>query len=642
MKFLNRAIIQFCFLMTLCVNQLEAAVTLPKIFSNNMMLQRDRAVKVWGWADKGESVTVTFNGQKIKTKAGSNGQWMVSLIPMVFGGPYDMNVAGKSRSVTLTNILIGDIWICSGQSNMEWILKNTNNAEKEIAESNYPKIRLFTVAKETGFKARTDLSGTWMECNAGTSGDFSAVAYFFARKLLGELNVPVGLINTSWGGTNIQTWMSGEVISKMDEYKNTKLPDEQSQEQIKKNRDAYLFALKHDKGKIEKWYDPSRTGAGWKKIKLPQEWSDTEIGNTDGIVWFKKEFELPASSDPKKIILSLGPIDDADVTYLNGTLVDSTNMWNKDRLYSLSKNILKPGKNILIIKVTDTGGGGGLFGKPEQLYVQVDDQKISLAGDWEYKVSVLTSDFGLMNSGPNAYPTLLYNAMIAPLTSFGIKGAIWYQGEANTFEANRYRKLFAEMIRDWRSKWGYDFPFFWVQLANFMAPDTTPAGSDWAELREAQQMTLSLPSTGQAVIIDIGEEKDIHPRNKQDVGYRLALAALKVAYGKDIVFSGPVYQSMKVDGNKIILTFSSTGSGLNLKDIYGYAKGFAIAGEDQKFVWAQGYVEGNTVIVFNKDISHPVAVRYAWGNNPNDANLYNKEGLPASPFRTDTWKGITQ
>jgi len=406
--------------------------------------------------------------------------------------------------------------------------------------------------------------------------------------------------------------------------------------------EKFRESLKNDKGLSEKWFDPTLAIEGWKKIQLPKIWESTEIGNADGIIWFKKEFDLPAAATGKKTVLNLGPIDDADETWVNGKLIGSTNQYNKDRVYAIDAALLKTGKNTIIVKVTDTGGGGGIYGNEEQLYLDTDGSKISLAGDWSYKTSAVTTEFGIRDTGPNSFPSQLYNAMIAPIIQYPIKGGIWYQGEANTWEAYNYRTLFADMIKDWRSKWGYEFPFFWVQLANFMKADATPTSSDWAELREAQSLTLGLPQTGQAVIIDIGEADDIHPRNKQDVGLRLALAAEKVVYGKDIVYSGPVFESMKKENGKIILSFTNTGGGLMAKDKYGYLKGFTIAGADQKFAWAKAMIEGNKVIVFSDTIADPVAVRYAWGNNPDDANFYNKEGLPASPFRTDSWKGITE
>lgn len=621
-----------------------AEVALPKIFSDNMVLQRDRVVSVWGWAAPGESITVSFNGQNVKTKADAKGNWQTALKSMVHGGPFNMTIQGKSNKINYKNVLIGDVWICSGQSNMEWTMRSTKDAEKEIAASNYPKIRLFNVLKAMSYTPKTDLAGgAWMECNPETVGDFSAVAYFFGRKVVQELDIPIGLINSSWGGTNIQTWISWDIMSQKGDYKSI---DVKSLEGMTANYEAgrqkYEAALQQDKGLSGKWYEPTASLTEWKKATIPNEFANTPVGNDDGIVWFRKDFDVPAGAETKAATLYLGPVDDIDNTYLNGQQVGSAGFWNADRVYTINPGVLKPGKNTLVVKVTDSGGGGGLYGKPEQVYLELGGQRISLAGEWLFRPSVLMSTFGIKEVGPNAFPSQLFNAMIAPITRYGIKGGLWYQGESNTYQAYTYRTLFADLITNWRNKWGYEFPFFWVQLANFQATVAQPAESDWAELRESQSKTLALPQTGQAVIIDIGEAFDIHPRNKQDVGLRLALAALKVAYGKDLVYSGPVYQSMKTEGNKIVLSFTNTGSGLMTKDKYGYVKGFTIAGADKKFVWARAEIQGNTVIVYSESVSSPVAVRYAWASNPDDASLYNKEWLPASPFRTDAWPAITE
>jgi len=620
-----------------------AGIKLPEIFTDHMVLQRDGPVKIWGDAGKNETITIDFNGQKAKTKANKNGQWMIELKAMQYGGPYNMQISSKSESITLKNVLIGDVWLCSGQSNMEWVLKNTRNAEQEIAAADYPNIRLFTVTKAMALKPQTALAGgEWMECDPKNVANFSAVAYFFARKLQKDLNIPVGLINSSWGGTNVQTWTSWDIMGKKEAYKNTDLIKyEKLTTEAEKRKQDFLAALQLDRGSTERWFENNDT-EGWKKIKLPNTWEGTEIGTVDGIIWFKREIEIPASFDGKPVTISLGPVDDMDSTYINGKLVGTGNNPTSNRVYQVPAGILKNGKNRIVIKVTDTGKRGGLHGEAALMFVEAAGQKISLAGEWNYKSSVISTNYGLIEVGPNGFPSKLYNAMIAPIIQYRIKGAIWYQGESNAGEAYKYRTSFPEMINDWRAKWGYEFPFLWVQLANFMQADSLPAQSEWAELREAQHQALSVPQTGEAVIIDIGEAKDIHPRNKQDVGIRLALAAEKIVYQKNIVYSGPVYQSMEVNGNTIVLHFNNTGSGLTAKDKYGYLKGFAIAGADKKFVWAKAIVKDDKIIVSNDAIANPVAVRYAWANNPDDANLYNKEGLPASPFRTDNWPGITE
>ena len=631
----------FTFSLLTIEKSITAEIRLPKIFGDGMVVQRDQPIKIWGWANNGENLTIRFNNQEVRTITDKMGKWLVTLKPMNYGGPFELKIAGKSETVIIDNILIGDVWICSGQSNMEWILKNSKDAEKEISEANYPQIRHFTVEKALSYKTKDDFTGgSWKVCNSENAGDFSAVAYFFGRKLNTELNVPIGLINISWGGTNIQTWISWDEMSQLGEYKKINLEEfeEQAQEKIR-NQEKYQLALKTDKGIIEKWFEKAIDISSWKPMNLPILWEKTELGNADGIVWFRKEIEIPSSFVGKDAMLYLGPIDDWDETYVNGILVGKETEWNKPRKYSVK---LENGKNIIVIKVTDTGGGGGLYGKPDEIFIECDGQKVSLAGEWNYKKSVLSTDYGIQDIGPNSFPSQLYNTMIAPIVNFRIKGAIWYQGESNAWQAYTYRTLFPLLIKNWRAKWDQEFPFFWVQLANFMESKELPEDSEWAELREAQNMTLKLPKTGQAVIIDIGEAADIHPKNKQDVGLRLALSALKTAYDKDVVNSGPVYESMKISENKIILNFKNSGKGLMAKnDKYGYLKGFSIAGNDRKFKWAKAYIEDEKVIVFCDEINNPIAVRYAWADNPDDANLFNEVGLPASPFRTDNWKGLT-
>jgi sialate O-acetylesterase len=622
-----------------------ATVRLPKILGDNMVLQRKKEIKIWGWAASGEKINVNFNGQSLTAKASGKGTWSVLLKAMEHGGPFELTVSGKANTITLHNILIGDVWLGSGQSNMEWIMENTTGAEAEINAANFPNIRLFTVDKDKSYTVKDDLlGGQWLECNSNNVRGFSAVAYYFGKKLNQELDVPIGLINSSWGGTRVEPWISWEKIGKEPEYKDVKLAQMENVEaDDNKKRSQYLAAMKTDKGLTEEWFKPESTVAGWKSIKLPQEWTHTEIGNTDGIVWFRKEFTLSAA-EISDATLSIGPVDDIDYTYINGVQVGTVSNYSQDRIYQISKNLLKEGRNLLVVKVVDNQGGGGLWGKPDQLFLETKSGKVSLAGDWQWKSSILTSDFGIKD-GSGGFPSFgaqLYNSMIAPFVSFPIKGVIWYQGESNAGDAYRYTKLFPMLINDWRSKWGYEFPFLWVQLANYMEAKPQPGESEWAELREAQRLTLALPKTGQAVILDIGEAGDIHPRNKKDVGIRLALNALSVEYGKSIVHSGPTYKAMETHDNQIVLTMDNAGSGLVAKGSkYGYLQGFAIAGNDKVFHWAKAYLDGNRIVVFSEAVKDPVAVRYAWADNPDDANLYNKEGLPASSFKTDAWKWVT-
>jgi sialate O-acetylesterase len=366
------------------------------------------------------------------------------------------------------------------------------------------------------------------------------------------------------------------------------------------------------------------------------------LGDMDGVVWFRKTINLSAEDAGKSATLELAMIDDNDVTYVNGAKVGATNSYNAKRNYSIPAGVLKEGKNVIAVRVEDTGGGGGVYGDSSDMKLTIGNHTLPLYGDWLFGVEAIAGDAASV--GPNSYPTLLFNAMINPLIPYTIEGAIWYQGEANAGRAYQYRKAFPLMITDWRKHWNEgDFPFYFVQLASWNADNGNSAkGSSWAELREAQNKTLSLPNTGMAVTTDIGNAVDIHPKNKQEVGKRLAAIALHNVYEKNIVYSGPVYQSMQTDGNKIILSYTNTGSGLMVKDKYGYIKGFEIAGADKQFHYAKAYINGDKVVVLNDSVNAPVAVRFGWADDAGDDNLYNKEGFPASPFRTDEWKGITE
>ena len=638
-------------LLLLLAGSLTAQVKVPTYFSNNMVLQKGMAIPVWGWATPGEKVTVTIDQSSMSATADKEGKWNVKLPAMNYGGPYQLTIQGKTN-LSFENVMIGEVWVCSGQSNMEFQLITSKNGEAEVAASNYPNIRLFTVKKTISHQQQEKLQdGEWSQCSPATSSNFSAVGYFFGRELHQKLNVAIGLINSSWGGTIAETWTSEQTIGQNPDFTNQLA-------QLKKvNLDDYAKSVENevkqrvgetstiDKGMKNGqalWAAPAYNDASWKTMELPGYIESNGLQGVDGIVWFRKEITLSADEAKQKSTLYLAKINDSDSTYVNGTLIGSTRLQaEKSRVYPINAGLLKTGKNIITVRIEDIGGMGGVYGNPATLYLQSGDHNISLVGSWKYKVGIVKFNAVL---SPNSYPTLLYNAMIHPLVPFAIKGAIWYQGESNVERAKQYRRVFPDLIKDWRAHWNQgDFPFLFVQLANLRKQDSIPVESDWAELREAQTMTLALPNTGMAVTTDVGEALDIHPKNKQTVGLRLALAGLKVAYQKDIVYTGPVYQSMNVEGNKVTLTFDQIGSGIKIKDKYGYLKGFAIAGEDHQFHWATGKITGvNTLQISSTEVQHPVAVRYAWSNNPEDANLYNSADLPASSFRTDSWKGITQ
>ncbi|MHA4810628.1 sialate O-acetylesterase [Flavitalea flava] len=638
----------------LATSVVRANLRLPRLFMDNMVIQRDQPVAIWGWADAGEHVIIQFNGQNKKVKADKKGKWLIHLDPVSAGGPFQMVISGKHDRLTFTNILVGEVWICSGQSNMEFQVQGVNGASAEIEQADFPQIRHFKVPAIIGLVPRDSLAGgDWQICSKETVGNFTAVGYFFARELYRKLHVPVGLINTTWGGTHVETWTSKGAFEKSEEFKNmiAGLPTGAEQEAAaSQKKEALLKAIGKIQGSIPpssetgQYKDPSYDDSHWAHMKLPGLWEQAGLGleDLDGIVWFRKILMVDEADAGKPAILELGKIDDSDDGYVNGIKIGSTkNRYSDNRVYTIPAGILKPGRNSIAVRVEDTGGGGGINGDPGTMKCTIAGKVHSLEGDWSFRVTEVSVS---SNIGPNSSPTLLYNGMINPLIPYSIKGVIWYQGEANAGRAYQYRKSFPLMIEDWRSRWQEgNFPFYFVQLSSWDAEQgNSSKGSGWAELREAQTMTLSLPATGMTVTTDIGDPHDIHPKNKQDVGIRLAAIALNSLYGKTMEFSGPIYQSMQTKGNTIILTFSHIGAGLAAHDKYGYLKGFEMAGTDKKFHYAKAEIRNNTVIVSCDAIDNPQAVRYGWADDAGESNFFNLEGFPASPFRTDQWKGVTE
>jgi sialate O-acetylesterase len=618
-----------------------------------MVLQQGVELPVWGWAEPGERVAVIFNKTTIRVRTGNDGKWQVKFPALNAGGPYNMIIRGKNL-IELKNILIGEVWICSGQSNMQWRVDQSNNAEEEIAAANYPKIRFFTVPRAVAQSPQDDISsGEWVECSPETVAGFSAVGYFFGRDLHQELDVPIGLINTSWGGTVAETWISPNTISTDPDFKESliKLQQLDLESYRKAKMDQIKEILGGDipkedqgmKGNEPVWAGLDFNDNSWRSIKTPMYWENQGYIDIDGIGWYRKDVQLNEEQTNANVTLHLGKVDDSDITFFNGIEIGKIEgQYDEERVYTIDKKYLRPGKNVIAVRVHDTGGNGGIWGDPENQFLAIGNEKEDISGEWKFRIS--RAEVAEVNVGPNSYPTLLFNAMINPLIPYPIKGAIWYQGESNAGRAKQYQRVFPSLINDWRNHWNLgDFPFLFVSLANYTKAPEQPGESDWAELREAQTKTLSLPNTGMALAIDIGEADDIHPGNKQDVGKRLALNAFKIAYGKDVVHSGPMYREVVFTNGKATIEFSETGSGLKVNDRYGYLKGFTLAGADRKFYWAKAeLLDDQTVVVFSEDVPNPVAVRYGWANNPDDLNLYNMEGLPANPFRTDDWPGITK
>ena len=623
-------------------------IRLPRLVSDGMVLQRDAEVKIWGWAEKHEEITLRFLDSTYKTVAGDDGAWSLLLPRMQAGGPYEM-LLSASNVVKLNNIVIGDVWVCSGQSNMELSVRRASPLYgDEIADSENPFIRQFLVPQRFNFvEPLVDFpTGSWKHANPENVLSFSAVAYFFARELYNLYRVPIGLINTSLGGSPAEAWMSEEALrlfpthfKEAQRFKDSTLIREIETQDNRRIHAWYTLLRQRDEGYKEErkpWYDPSMKTSDWTKMNIPGYWADGPLGPTNGVVWFRKEITIPALMAGKQAKLNLGRLVDADSVFLNGIFVGTTSYQYPPRRYVIPSGLLKEGKNVLVVRLINSWGRGGFV--PDKPYeIAAGDAILDLKGEWQYRLGATMEPLA-SQTFIRWKPVGLHNAMLSPLFNYRIKGVIWYQGESNANRPVEYQELFPAMIRDWRNQWKQgDFPFLFVQLPNFMQASDQPTESNWALLREAQLKTLAIPNTGMAVTIDIGEWNDIHPLNKKDVGKRLALAAQGVAYAdKNVVSSGPMFDSMRIDSNKVILSFSNIGTGLVAKG-GGELRSFALASADKKYVWAHAKTEGNTVIVWSDAVANPVAVRYAWADNPDTANLYNKEGLPASPFRTDDW-----
>jgi sialate O-acetylesterase len=646
-----RKTLRYVFIFGFCLSLTGfSQIKLPKLISDGMVLQRNAKVEIWGWAIKNESVAVHFMGSTYNTAANDSGKWNIFLSDLKAGGPYKMVIIGGD-TVTINDIMVGDVWLCSGQSNMEHTVGSFSWVYPEvIANSTNKYIRQFHVPERYDFnKAEKDFpSGSWKIANPQNVLNFSAVAYFFGKYIYEKYKVPIGLINSSLGGSPVESWLSEDALKQFPKYYNQAqmFKDSTLIKKIETSDNAranawYTELWKRDKGYHNTqhiWYDTVLNTSDWASMIVPGYWAkNTNLGLVNGVIWFRKKVEIPSSMAGKSGKLILGRIVDADSAFINGKFIGTTSYQYPRRRYDISPGILRKGENTVVVRViSNTGEGGFVPDKPYQ--IEVDSQVVSLKGEWKYKVGTE------MEPLPGQtfirwMPLGLYNAMISPLLNYKIKGNVWYQGESNADRPIEYRKLFAALIRDWRNHWNEsDFPFLFVQLPNFMQPRNQPSESNWALLRESQLDALSLPKTGMAVTIDIGEWNDIHPVDKKDVGKRLALAAEKVAYGdSNVVYSGPIYKSMNIEGNKIVLSFTNTGSGLIAKR-GGSLKYFAIAGADKHFVWANAKIDGNKVIVWSDGVPHPVAVRYAWADDPEGANLYNKQGLPASPFRTDDFE----
>jgi len=660
---------------------LFADVKLPAIISDHMVLEKTAKVPIWGKADPGEEVSVTLDGQTVKTTAGADGKWMISLnLKDSAPGPFEMTVEGKNK-LKLVDVLVGEVWVAAGQSNMEWILAATLGATGEIAGSTNPMLRQFKVQKAPSSVPAEDCIGSWVSAGPQTSGGFTAVGYYFGKALQKELNVPVGLINDNYGGTHSEAWTGSEALDTVPHLKAARERLQTALSAYPEQKKAFVESMGawiRENGREDKPVaDPSVyagmdvSSEGWTPVKIPGSVAAPGLPDA-GAVWIRKEVDVSAKGmDCLTLFL---PIDGFDSVYWNGKLLKQTTYRDfpgKGHMrcygpYTIPGSALNQGKNILAIRLYEPVAPAVFTGSPRA------DMKL-LDGEWlaraEYAFPPIDAGKTALAPQPpqnppegQNVPSFLFNGMIHPILPYAITGVVWYQGESNAGRAWQYRSAFPLLIEDWRKQWGQGpFPFYFCQLANYMDKKAEPGESAWAELREAQSMSLSVPNTGQAVLIDLGESGFIHPRNKADVGERLAKIALAGTYGKPVPFSGPVYQSMEIADGKALLKFAHTDGGLVAKplpDSYvvrsdtntsaplvrhspqSGVEGFAICGSDHKWVWADAKIDGDKVIVWSEKVPAPVAVRYAWADNPT-CNLYNGAGFPASPFRTDDFPPVT-
>lgn len=638
-----------------CTGVLQAKVVLPSVFTDNMVLQQKTDITFYGDATKNKQLTVKtgWNGKEYHTEADGQGKWSLKIPTPAAGGPYEITFS-DGKKLQLKNVMIGEVWFCSGQSNMEMPVAGWGkvmNYEQEIAEAAYPAIRLFQVKKNTSLAPLKEVESTlggWQECSSATVPEFSALAYFYARALWKELNVPIGVIDCTWGGTPAEAWTNHETLrqvmgfrEEMDKLERLGFDPNRMEQAYSEERAHWqsLFTEKDkgmENGKLC-WTAPSLSEEDWQTISLPGYWEGKGLKDFDGIIWFRRSLEIPAEWAGKPLTLRLGMIDDEDITYFNGVEIARGAGYMTPRTYTIPAKLVKAGKAVLAVRVSDFGGEGGIHGKAEDLYVEADGKRISLAGDWKYRIGLSLKGFPPAPVSPiqsSSYPTVLFNAMVKPWTAFPIKGVIWYQGEANVGRSEQYGDLFPALITDWRRQWRSNFPFYFVQLANFMESKKIQPNSEWAALREAQTKALKLDQVGMAVTIDIGLADDIHPKNKQEVGRRLALLALAGSYGKNVSSSAPVFQNYIIKGDKMELDFGQKQDGFKIKDTT--LKGFTIAGPDRVFYSAEAMVQNGKIIVSSPKVSVPLAARYGWADNP-DCNLYGENGLPVAPFRTDCW-----
>ena len=631
----------------------QAQLTTAKLFGDHLVLQRNQELPVWGWSNKKTKVTVNFNGQSVSTRVDEQGNWKVVLKPMAAGGPYTMKVSSGKEHLVYNDIMLGEVWLCSGQSNMELHLRDALGYRAEQKNAAQMPIRQFKVPNKMSLEPEKDIAnGQWTKADTNTVGEFTAVGYFFAKKLAQQLHVTVGLIYSNWGGTQVESWISKDAMISTPELSSVAKGLPTSWDAVKKRIDKQLKQSIYHNGPVVNYTaeqladQPTSYFDSWQKGNAPGswEWQGKTYGYR-GEGFMQRNIKLDSVYAGRRSTLRLGNTDADIAIYIDGKLIKKGALSGNYQL-DLPAGTWKAGDNSLLINLQSQQKnpawfGVGLSGEGNDLYVRFADTSINLGdNNWRYM-----PDLGKpyhYDFLPNNTAFTLYNAMINPLVPFAIAGVIWYQGEANTGRAYQYRTTFPLMITDWRAKWKKDFPFLFVQLASFGGMQGSDKGSDWAELREAQTMTLQLPNTGMAITTDISEANNIHPRDKADVGYRLASKALTMTYHLPGFSESPLFSAADFTSGSAIVSFTHADSGLVVKDKYGYLKGFELAGADHKFYYAQAViVDNNKIKVWCDKVPNPIAVRYAWTDAPIDANIFNKQGFPVGPFRSDNWKGVT-
>lgn len=626
---------------------------LTPLLTEHAVLQRNQSIPVWGWTDAPRTrLRATLAGHAVEGISGDDSRFLLRLPPLAAGGPHTLTVealAGPEK-VSVEDILIGEVWLASGQSNMQWSMSNSNYDEA-IRAAVPAQIRMFNVERRAAQAPQSTVKGQWDLSTPQTLPDFSAVATWFGNRIQDTIGVPVGIIHSSWGGSFIETWISREQLLRNPTRAGWVVQYERDSFSLEKwsgedSLESRLPADPGNEGAQKGWHQPDFNDSAWDTLTLPQTWQQAGH-NHSGVFWFRRRIALPPELVGQPLTLSLGAVDKQDITYVNGTEVGRTGTaleqehWNKNREYPVPAELTRAGELVIAVRAYSFIFAGGLIGPADRMELLggADAAPLPLSGDWHY---ALEHNLGLvetggmqMGHGCHNSPYMLYENMIRPLLPVGIAGAIWYQGESNSDSPERYRQLMLDLITDWRFHFGVgDFPFIQVQLANFMAPLDHQPASNWARLREAQAAACKLDNAGMAVIIDAGEADDIHPKDKKTVGHRLAQWALARVYGREAVPGGPLYRGHAVEGDRVRILFADVGTGLALRE-GAQVETLFLAGPDGEFRPAHSALEGASLVVWHEAVKTPQAVRYAWADNPLKANLVNSLGYPAGPFRTD-------